>query len=135
MFINHLLNALTLFDTGSTTDIVSPEYARVAGLSVFSLNVPVPLQLGCVGSRSSINYGVTPHVTFGPVSGPWYFDLANIDRYDVILGIPFMMHAGIILDLTTREVRIGSSVFPALKVGEDPRMPRVKKPTPTKQSD
>jgi len=129
--------ALTLFDTGSTTDIASPEYSRVAGLDVFALMAPVPLQLGCVGSRSSINYGVTPHVAFGPVTGPWYFDVANIDRYDVILGMPFMTQAGVTLDLTAREIRVGSSVFPALKVGEDPRMQRtrVKKLTQTQRSD
>src|SRR5258705_9894586 len=77
------------------------------------------------------------HITFGPVSGPQYFDLANIDHYDVIFGIPFMMHTGIILDLNTHQIHIGSSVFLALKVGEDPHMQHtwVKKLTLTKQSD
>ncbi|KAH7902890.1 hypothetical protein BJ138DRAFT_987968, partial [Hygrophoropsis aurantiaca] len=49
--------AYALFDSGSTTDSVSPQVTKVAKLPVFQLENPVTLQLGCVGSRSKIFYG------------------------------------------------------------------------------
>ncbi|KDQ59354.1 hypothetical protein JAAARDRAFT_192858 [Jaapia argillacea MUCL 33604] len=42
--------AFGLFDTGSTTDSISPEFAHVARLKVFELENPASLQLRCVGS-------------------------------------------------------------------------------------
>ncbi|TFK50711.1 hypothetical protein OE88DRAFT_1736195 [Heliocybe sulcata] len=47
--------ALVLFDTGSTLDCVSPEFAQVANLTCYELGNPTVLQLGTVGSRSKIN--------------------------------------------------------------------------------
>ncbi|KAF8834289.1 hypothetical protein BDN67DRAFT_915246 [Paxillus ammoniavirescens] len=82
--------AWTLLDMGSTTDLVSPQVAQVAKLLYFQLNNPVTLQLGCVGSRSQINYGVKLQLKVGPVKQGYYLDIANIDRYDCILGTPFL---------------------------------------------
>ena len=56
MNINGLM-AVAMFDSGSTADAVSPEFAHVANLKVFTLEEPVPIQLGCKGSRSKIIYG------------------------------------------------------------------------------
>ena len=44
------LTAIAMFDSGSTADAVSPEFARVANLKIFALEEPVPIQLGCKGS-------------------------------------------------------------------------------------
>ncbi len=52
------VQALTLFDSGCSIDAISPEFAKVANLSTFKLDTPIPLQLGCVDSRSVINFGV-----------------------------------------------------------------------------
>jgi hypothetical protein len=47
--------AYSLFDSGSTTDAVMPDFTRVAELEAKELVKPVTLQLGCSGSHSKIN--------------------------------------------------------------------------------
>ena len=44
------IKALVLFDTGSTTDAVSNDFARVAQLPLYTLEKPITLKLGCIGS-------------------------------------------------------------------------------------
>jgi hypothetical protein len=103
--------AWTMFDTGSTADCVSPEFARVNNFQVFDLDSPVPLQLGTKGSKSSIVYGtnveVSPHTTVRTVE---YLDIVNIDRYDAILGTPYMAKQGVVLDLLNRTITFASGL-------------------------
>jgi hypothetical protein len=61
MTINRL-DTIVMFDTGSTLDAVSPEFARVVNMKIHSLDVPMGIQLGCKGSKSKIVFG-----TSGPV--------------------------------------------------------------------
>ncbi|KAI0039908.1 hypothetical protein FA95DRAFT_1469468, partial [Auriscalpium vulgare] len=118
--------ALALFDSGSTADLVSPDFARVANLQLFALEKPVPLQLGCVGSRSSINFGTEPAIAFGGINQQWYFDVANIDRYDVIIGTPFLSILGIVLNFRRHEIVSPHESVRALLEGEEPRLERAK---------
>jgi hypothetical protein len=93
------VRALTLFDSGSTTDSVSPDFTWVADLCSFQLTKQVALRLGYVGSRGSINYGVRPTISFTSIKEqPYYLDVVNIDQYDCILGTPFMRKHNIGLD-------------------------------------
>jgi hypothetical protein len=39
----------------------------------------------------------------------WYLDVVNIDRYDCILGTPFMHRHGIQLDFSTDTIKIAKS--------------------------
>ena len=85
------MKASVLFDTGCTTDAVSPEFVRVAGLKPLELSQQVGLALAVKGSSSKLNYGTWAEVNVGPVKNAnTYFDIINIDRYDVILGTPFL---------------------------------------------
>jgi hypothetical protein len=112
------VKAFTLFDAGSTTDSVSPDFTRVARLHVKTLEQPVTLQLGCVGSRSKINYGTEDEVHFASINCKTYMDVANIDRYDCIIGTPFMRKHGIALDFESDEIVIrGKLRIPALPIG------------------
>ncbi|KAH9939210.1 hypothetical protein B0H21DRAFT_757010 [Amylocystis lapponica] len=115
------LQALVLFDSGSTTDSVSPDFARVAGLSVFELENPVILQLGCVGSRSRINFGATVPIAFGKAVQDVYFDVVNLDRYDAVLGTPFMRRFGVRLDFGSSIIRIDDVSIVALAPEEEER--------------
>jgi hypothetical protein len=108
--------AWTLLDTGSTTDSVSPQVAQVAKLPYFQLNNPVTLQLGCVGSRSQINYGVDLQLKVGPVEQDYYLDVANIDRYDCILGTPFLRAFGVHMNFEDGTVQIRGKKIPAVPV-------------------
>lgn len=111
----HGLQALALIDTGSTINCVSPEFARVSRLPVFELSNPVGLQLGCVGSRSRINFGVRTAIQLANFSRSTYLDVVNIDHYDIILGIPYMKDVGMVLDFGKDCLRLGDASVPVLR--------------------
>lgn len=98
------VKAYTLFDSGSTTDFVSPDFTRVAKLNILELENPITLQLGCVGSRSQINYGTKHTLQLGSIKVEHYLDVCNIDKYDIVLGTEFLEQFHICLDFSTREI-------------------------------
>jgi hypothetical protein len=100
------VKAYTLFDSGSTTDAISADFTRVARLPVYILDDPVTLQLGCAGSRSKINFGSVAKTDFANISDDTYLDVANLDKYDSILGTPFLVRHGIALDFERKEIII-----------------------------
>jgi Retroviral aspartyl protease len=79
-----------LLDSGSEGIMISPKFTRVTGMKTFTLEQPIALQLACVGSRSTINYGTHATITFGDRDIEEYFDIMNVEYYDVILGTPFL---------------------------------------------
>ena len=80
----------------------------------------VPLQLGTVGSRASINFGTKPKVDFHSItSRSYYFDIVNIDRYDCILGTPFMRRYGIKLDFDVDAIVLRDKSVKALMPVEE----------------
>jgi hypothetical protein len=83
------LDAKALIDPGSNTDMISPDFARVAKLEVIELVEPIALQLAITGSRSRVNYGTRANIQFGPIKAHHYLDISNVDGYDLILGTPF----------------------------------------------
>jgi len=104
------MKAYALFDTGSTADLMAPDFARVAPIASFKLAELVPIQLGCVGSRSAIARGCRVAGELGGVLiEDIYFDIANIDRYDVILGTTFMYAQNIVLDVRGRKITVGGA--------------------------
>jgi len=113
------VKAYTLFDSGSTTDAVSPDFTRVANIPVYELEKPLTLQLGCTGSRSKINFGTESRIKFGSIAKDTYLDVANLDKYDSILGTLFLRKHGIMLDFNHNEIVIcGKQRIPALPEGE-----------------
>ncbi|KAF8170177.1 hypothetical protein K438DRAFT_1614254, partial [Mycena galopus ATCC 62051] len=103
--------AFTLFDSGCTTDTCSPDFARVANLTVFPIESAITLQLGTVGSRSQINYGMNAQVKYGPIDSEEYMDIVNLDRFDMIIGTKFMRKHGICLDFAKNEIRVRGKQF------------------------
>jgi hypothetical protein len=89
------LPARVLLDGGSNTNMISPEFATVAKAPAIELQEQMTLQLAVMGSRSKINYGTWVPVEFGPVNAKVYFDIANIEGYDAILGTPFLWEYGV----------------------------------------
>jgi hypothetical protein len=118
------VKALTLFDTGSTLDGISPDFARVANVDVFNLSSPVPIQLGTVGSRSKINYGANLKCALGDLTSEHYFDIINLDRYNACIGLPFMRRYGLSIDPKNNTVIIpGHASLLSLPAGEGVRKP------------
>ncbi|KAF9257677.1 hypothetical protein L218DRAFT_808467, partial [Marasmius fiardii PR-910] len=109
--------AFVLFDSGSMADAISPDFARVAKLPIFQLENPVTLQLGTKGSRSRISFGCSTSYSLVPdssLSEPEYFDIANIDRYDAVIGTVFMRRHAISLHFSDDTVKVNGKSIPTL---------------------
>ena len=65
------------------------------GLVTTKLEDRIGLQLACVSSKSTINYGAMSTIIFGNKHIEEYFNVANIDYYNVILGMPFLRWLGL----------------------------------------
>jgi hypothetical protein len=121
------VDALVLFDSGSTTVSVSPEFVDVARIQKKPLAQPVTLQLGCVGSRSKINFGCELSVTFaGLASVPVYADVVNLERYDIVVGTPFLHQFRCILDFMSNTIVVNGDRVTGLVGGDAPE--KTKKP-------
>jgi hypothetical protein len=110
------MDAWVLWDSGSTTTGITPTFVHITDIVVDTLLDPHILQLGTVGSRSIIKYGADVLVDiFGKVS-TIYVDIANFDRYDMIVGTPFMRQHKVILNFITNKVIIDGRPLPATRV-------------------
>jgi len=113
------VNTYMLFDSGSTTDAISPDFTQVANIAIYKLEKPLTLQLGCAGSRSKINFGTESKIEFNSIAEDTYLDVVNLDKYDSILGTPFLRKHSIMLDFENQEIVIcGKLRIPALPKGE-----------------
>lgn len=106
--------AWALLDTGSNAEMVSPDFARVNRLSVFELEEKVALQLGTKGSGSTINHGTNCEIVIGNYKSVQYLDVVNIQKYDIILGLPFMREHKMWIDLENHRFRIGGEWHQAM---------------------
>jgi len=108
--------AWTLWDSGSTMTGIIPSFVDVAKITVFPLKNPHMLQLGTIGSRASINFGAYVDVATHSALKREYVDVANFDRYDMIIGTPFMRSRKVVLNFKNDIVKIGDQAIPATKV-------------------
>ncbi|KAF9256944.1 hypothetical protein L218DRAFT_880655 [Marasmius fiardii PR-910] len=111
--------ALTLFDSGCTLECLSLGFTHVANIKVHQLAEQHSLQLGTVGSQAKFNYGTVVSTDYANQSADTYFDIVNIDHYDVIVGTYFMRKHGIQLDFEQDQILIQGNPAPTLSVGED----------------
>jgi len=121
------LAAWTLWDSGSTTTGITPAFAEHAKVEVDTLEDPHVLQLGTVGSRSIIKYGADVLITVANVKATSYVDIANFDRYDMIIGTPWMRRHKVLLDFNANRVIINGSPIQAIKVTAKDLDPRIRR--------
>ena len=107
-----------MLDTGSTSNFVSPAFATVHRIRAFPLEQQLTLQLGCIGSRSRITHGAHAQMRIRAFNTQLYFDVANIDRYNCILGIPFLRQNAVIVDFGRQVLRIGRGDVPMIQDSE-----------------
>jgi hypothetical protein len=108
--------ARALLDSGSNTDIIAGDFVQAIGLETFRLEGPTNLQMACVGSKTKLQHGTYLDLEGSRVSERRYFDIANVEGYDMILGTPFLHENGITLhfDGTKAYARIcGGNVLPS----------------------
>jgi len=98
--------AIALLDSGCTTEAISQEMVQIMGLKVHQLTEQIPIQLGAKGSKSQINHGMKACIKIGTVENYHYFDVINIDRYDIIIGTVFMKQHRTMLDFKKDQVRM-----------------------------
>ena len=109
------LEAYVLLDTGSTINAISPDFCRVTNIEVFRLSQPITLQLGTTGSRSKVNFGANLPVKIGGKTYKFYFDVASIDHYDMIIGTQIMEELGMVLNFKNYTIQVDSAVLHALE--------------------
>ena len=95
-----------MFDTGSTTDIISNDFTCISSLPIYMLKTPTTMKLGCIGSRSKINFGSKTMIHFTSKISKNYLDIANINQYDGVLEIPYMTKHRITLDIPSKLIII-----------------------------
>ena len=102
-----------LLDGGSTLDLISANFAKVHQLKMFELKNPIRLQMATFGSRSTIQYGAHAELKVGDLKQQRYFDVVNLDRYQVILGTPFLKEHKIMLNYAgSGSFKLGDRWFP-----------------------
>ncbi|KIJ28201.1 hypothetical protein M422DRAFT_190007, partial [Sphaerobolus stellatus SS14] len=74
------------------------------------LEKPVILQLACVGSKSTVQYGLTAKILLSNEKYDEYFDIANVDYYDIIFETPFLRWFEILLDFKINCVKMGQLI-------------------------
>ena len=111
------MKAHCLLDSGSEGVLLSPEFTQAMGIKMFALEKPIALQLAYISSRSMINYGTRATIKIGRKVVEEYFDIANVEHYDMILETPFLRKMGIVLDFRSPGMAwIGNEVIPTGKV-------------------
>ncbi|KAG6870289.1 hypothetical protein C0992_000493, partial [Termitomyces sp. T32_za158] len=108
--------AWTLWDSGSTTTGITPQFAHVNAIRVHELMEPLMLQLGTVGSRAVVQFGVEVKVKTSGQPTKEYVDIANFDRYDMIIGTPFMRKNKVLLDFVNNKVIVNGTPLRAERV-------------------
>ena len=105
-------------DSGAETDTISPDFIRANHIPLLKLEDPL-LQMGTKGTRSCVYYRTHMEIETHSRSKRHYFDVVNIDRYDAILGTPWLNAQGASLDFKSHLVRVLGGEIKGLTIEED----------------
>ncbi|KAG6899117.1 hypothetical protein C0995_006996, partial [Termitomyces sp. Mi166 len=108
--------AWTLWDSGSTTTGITPQFAHVNAIRVYELSEPLMLQLETVGSPAMVQFGAEVKIKVSGHPTKEYVDIANFDRYDMIIGTPFMRKNKVTLDFINNEVIVNQMLLKAKRI-------------------
>ncbi|QRV80827.1 Transposon Ty3-G Gag-Pol polyprotein [Ceratobasidium sp. AG-Ba] len=98
-----------LMDSGSQADLVSSTLVDQLKLQKVTLTKPLTLQLAVSGSRGKLQCIVNARIVYQVVDEHRDFDVANIDNYDMILGMPFLHQHSVRLSFNPNAIFIGSA--------------------------
>ncbi|KAG6899364.1 hypothetical protein C0995_006166 [Termitomyces sp. Mi166 len=108
--------AWTLWDSGSTTTGITPQFAHVNSICIHELTEPLMLQLGTVGSRAVVQFSAEVKIKMLGHLTKEYVDIANFDHYDMIIGMPFMHKNKVTLDFVNNEVIVNGMLLRAKRI-------------------
>jgi hypothetical protein len=100
--------ACALIDTGSLADFMSATLAEQLDVPRIELAKLLTVQLAVQGSRSKVNYRTKVLLHYQEISSERYFDIINLQNYDLILGTPFLFQHQVLVGLNESQVIIGS---------------------------
>jgi len=100
--------ARALINTGSLADFVSLTLVEQLRLERIMLEKPLTIQLAVQGSRSKVNFGVRVRFQYQGTDYKRYFDVINLQNYDMILGTPFLYQHRVLVGLNSPRVVLGS---------------------------
>lgn len=101
--------ARALIDTGSLADFMSLTTAEQIKCKLTMLEKPLTIQLAVQGSRSKVNYGTQVQFQYQGADYARYFDIINLQHYDLILGTPFLYQHSVTVGLHPSRVVLGST--------------------------
>src|SRR5437588_13119749 len=78
-----------LLDSGSLSDFISTTLVDQLRLELNILDSPLPLQLVVSGSCSKVKVTVSPLLEYQDIKEKQQLDVANLDTYNLILGMLF----------------------------------------------
>ena len=110
------LEAWALWDSGSTTTGITPSFTEIAKVPIDTLEDPHILQLGTIGSCSTFKYRADVDIKIADLETKTYVDITNFDRYDMIIGTPFLRKNKVILDFIKNVIIINGKESLAVKV-------------------
>ncbi|KAG6881848.1 hypothetical protein C0995_000364, partial [Termitomyces sp. Mi166 len=108
--------AWTLWDSGSTTMGIMPQFTHVNAICIHKLSEHLMLQLGTVGSRAMVQFGIEVKIKASGHPTKEYVDITNFDRYDMIIGMPYMRKNNVILDFVKNKVVINRMLLKAERI-------------------
>ncbi len=93
--------------------MLSPVLAYITQADRVDLREQMGLQLGTKGSHTKITQGARANMNLGSMAEKqYYFDVVNIDRYDVVLGTPFVTRHNVELDFKNHCIIINGKAIP-----------------------
>ncbi|KAG6858806.1 hypothetical protein C0995_013797 [Termitomyces sp. Mi166 len=107
----------TLWDSGSTTTGITPQFAHVNAICVHELSEHLMLQLSTVGSCAMVQFGTEVEIRASGHPTKEYVDIANFNRYDMIIGMPYMYKNNVVLDFVKNKVVINGTPLKAKRIG------------------
>lgn len=102
--------AQALINTGSLADFVSLTLVEQLKLERIMLEKPLTIQLAVQGSQSKVNFSVKVHFQYQGTDYARYFDVINLQSYDMILGTPFLYQHQVMVGLNSPCIVLGSKV-------------------------
>ena len=82
--------ARAIIDSGSLVDFMSTKFADQIGIRKIALAKLLLIQLVVQSSRSKVNYCTNVRIQYGEINSIQYFDIMNLDNYNIILGTLFL---------------------------------------------
>ncbi|KAF8604295.1 hypothetical protein BDV93DRAFT_441186, partial [Ceratobasidium sp. AG-I] len=107
MFVNGV-SVCVLLDSGSLGDFISTTLVDQLKIQPQTLAKPIGLTMAVAGSSGAIKHSAEVNIKYQNIDGMYRLDVANLDRYDLILGTLFLHRHSAVLSFNPHAVHIRS---------------------------